>query len=79
MSSLASVFNSSSTLFTMDIWIQIRPNSTEKELVWVGRIATIVIAGLSVAWIPLMNILSDQIFIYIQKVSSYLQVNLNIF
>eukprot|EP01080_Neovahlkampfia_damariscottae_P008497 gene8497-321_t len=73
MSSLASVFNSSSTLFTMDIWLQIRPNSKEKELVWIGRISTIIIAGLSVAWIPVMNILSDQIFIYIQKVSSYLQ------
>lgn len=37
MSSLASIFNSSSTLFTMDIWTRIRPRSTEQELLIVGR------------------------------------------
>lgn len=37
MSSLASIFNSSSTLFTMDIWTHIRPQATESELIIVGR------------------------------------------
>lgn len=37
MSSLASIFNSSSTLFTMDIWTRIRPQATERELIIVGR------------------------------------------
>lgn len=37
MSSLASIFNSSSTLFTLDIWTRIRPQAAERELLIVGR------------------------------------------
>ena len=43
MSSLSSVFNSCSTLFTMDIYSKIRPGRSEKELINVGRIATAVV------------------------------------
>ena len=38
MSSLTSIFNSSSTLFTMDIWRKIRKQPTETELLVVGRL-----------------------------------------
>lgn len=37
MSSLASIFNSSSTLFTMDIYTRLRPQAGDKELLLVGR------------------------------------------
>uniref|UniRef100_A0A8C9DLM4 Sodium/mannose cotransporter SLC5A10 n=1 Tax=Prolemur simus TaxID=1328070 RepID=A0A8C9DLM4_PROSS len=37
MSSLTSIFNSSSTLFTMDIWRRLRPRAGERELLLVGR------------------------------------------
>jgi Na+/proline symporter len=37
MSSLTSIFNSSSTLFTMDIWRRLRPLAGERELLLVGR------------------------------------------
>lgn len=37
MSSLTSIFNSSSTLFTMDIWKKYRRGASEKELLLVGR------------------------------------------
>lgn len=37
MSSLTSIFNSSSTLFTMDIWRRLRPSAGERELLLVGR------------------------------------------
>lgn len=37
MSDLTSVFNSASTLFTMDIWPQIRKKTTLRELMIVGR------------------------------------------
>lgn len=37
MSSLASIFNSSSTLFTMDIYTRLRPRAGDKELLLVGR------------------------------------------
>ena len=41
------------------------------ELLWIGRIATLTIALLSVAWIPGMRLLSDQVLIALAKVSSY--------
>ena len=37
MSSLTSIFNSSSTIFTMDIWTRIRRNPSDMELLIVGR------------------------------------------
>ncbi len=37
MSSLTSIFNSSSTIFTMDIWTRIRKNASDMELLIVGR------------------------------------------
>ena len=37
MSSLTSMFNSSSTLFTMDIWRYYRPHAKESELMVVGK------------------------------------------
>lgn len=37
MSSLTSIFNSASTIFTMDLWNHIRPRASEKELMIVGR------------------------------------------
>lgn len=40
MSSLASIFNSSSTLFTMDIYTRLRPQAGDRELLLVGRCGT---------------------------------------
>ncbi|XP_053550305.1 sodium/glucose cotransporter 5 [Bombina bombina] len=73
MSSLTSIFNSSSTLFTMDIWRKIRNNADEKELLLVGRIVTVVLVAISVVWIPILQSAnSGQLFVYIQSVTSYL-------
>ena len=36
-SSLTSIFNSASTIFTMDLWNHLRPRASEKELMIVGR------------------------------------------
>ena len=52
MSSLSSAFNSSSTLFTMDFYREFRPDSSERELVVVGQIATVVLVVLSLAGYP---------------------------
>ena len=41
MSSLAGVFNASATLFTMDFYSKLRPNVSQHQLVWIGRVATI--------------------------------------
>uniref|UniRef100_A0A8C9C439 Sodium/mannose cotransporter SLC5A10 n=2 Tax=Phocoena TaxID=9741 RepID=A0A8C9C439_PHOSS len=73
MSSLTSIFNSSSTLFTMDIWKWLRPRARERELLLVGRLVTVVLIGVSVAWIPvLQGSNSGQLFIYMQSVTSSL-------
>ncbi|KFM12441.1 Sodium/glucose cotransporter 5, partial [Aptenodytes forsteri] len=55
MSSLTSIFNSSSTLFTMDIWRKLRPGAGERELLLVGRVVTVVLVALSVVWIPILQ------------------------
>ncbi|NXO10048.1 SC5AA protein, partial [Oriolus oriolus] len=73
MSSLTSVFNSSSTLFTMDIWRKLRPRAGDRELLLVGRVVTVVLVALSVVWIPILQSSSGgQLYVYIQAVTSYL-------
>ncbi|CAB1347711.1 unnamed protein product [Coregonus sp. 'balchen'] len=73
MSSLASIFNSSSTLFTMDIWTRLRPQARESELMVVGRVWVLVIVAVSICWIPVVQAAqSGQLFDYIQSVTSYL-------
>jgi SSS family solute:Na+ symporter len=72
MSSLASVFNSCSTLFTMDIYRKLKPETKDKDLVTVGRIATSVVVVLGILWIPVMNGISGTLYQYLQSVQSYL-------
>jgi SSS family solute:Na+ symporter len=73
MSSLASVFNSCSTLFTVDIYKKLRPDAPEKQLVRVGRIATGVVVLLGIAWVPIIERLADgALYGYLQNVQSYI-------
>ncbi|XP_043833356.1 sodium/myo-inositol cotransporter 2 isoform X3 [Dromiciops gliroides] len=74
MSSLTSIFNSSSTIFTMDLWLHFRPKSSEMELMIVGRVFVLLLVVVSILWIPLVqSSQGGQLFIYIQSISSYLQ------
>lgn len=72
MSSLASVYNACSTLYTMDIYKKQHPEASEKKLVRVGRIATGVVVLLGMAWIPMMGRISSGLYDYLQSVQSYL-------
>lgn len=72
MSSLASVYNACSTLFTMDIYQKIKPDADNKELVRVGRITTAVVVLLGMAWIPMMKYISSGLYQYLQSVQSYI-------
>lgn len=72
MSSLASVYNACSTLFTMDIYKKIKPEASNHELVRVGRIATGIVVLLGMIWIPLMKNISKGLYGYLQSVQSYL-------
>ena len=72
MSSLASVFNSVSTLFTVDIYKKLRPNTPEKKLVRTGQIATVIVVIIGIIWIPIMANISGVLYEYLQKVQSYI-------
>ncbi len=72
MSSLASLFNSSAMLFTVDFYKKYKPDSSEKHLVKVGRIATTVIVVLGVLWIPVMQNLGSVLYEYLQQVQGLL-------
>ncbi|XP_059213874.1 sodium/glucose cotransporter 1 [Centropristis striata] len=73
MSSLTSIFNSASTLFTMDIYTKIRRTANERELMIAGRLFILALIGVSIAWIPVVqSAQSGQLFDYIQSITSYL-------
>jgi SSS family solute:Na+ symporter len=72
MSSLAAVFNSCSTLFTMDIYKKLKPEASERTLVAVGRIATGVVVVSGIFWIPFMKYISGELYHYIQSVQAYI-------
>lgn len=72
MSSLASVFNSCSTLFTVDIYKKLRPHESEEKLLSVGRRATAVVVAMGIAWIPIMQNISGVLYEYLQSVQSYI-------
>ena len=73
MSSLSSVFNSCSTLFTMDIYKKLNPDASEKKLVLVGRIATGVVVLSGILWIPFMKAVSGGgLYTYLQSVQAYI-------
>lgn len=72
MSSLASVFNSCSTLFTVDIYKKLKPETSEVNLVRIGRIATAIVVVLGILWIPIMANISSVLYDYLQKVQSYI-------
>ena len=72
MSSLASLFNSSSMLFTVDFYKKYKPDASEKHYVTVGRLATVVIVILGILWIPVMKGLGKVLYVYLQDVQSLL-------
>ena len=72
MSSLASLFNSSAALFTIDFYQRYRPNTNPKKLVRIGQIATVVIVALGILWIPVMRSVGDVLYLYLQDVQSVL-------
>ena len=71
MSSLAGVFNASSTLFTMDFYSKFKPKATQQQLVWVGRMATTVMVIIGLLWIPVIQG-GKGLYDYLQGVQAYL-------
>ena len=71
MSSLSSVFNSCSTLLTMDVYRKLRPAASERRLVLVGRLSTGAIVAVSILWIPFIRNLNNEVYQYLQSVQAY--------
>ncbi|KAM5148115.1 sodium/glucose cotransporter 4-like [Mantella aurantiaca] len=72
MSSLTSIFNSASTIFTLDIWLYFRKHAREQELMIVGRVFTAILVIISILWIPVIQSTSSGIVDYVQSINSYL-------
>ncbi|KAH9488490.1 hypothetical protein Btru_062334 [Bulinus truncatus] len=74
MSSLTSIFNSSSTIFAMDVWTHIRKRASELEVMIVGRVFVIFLVLVSIVWIPVLKASQGtQLYVYVQEVASFLQ------
>ena len=71
MSSLAATFNSASTLITFDVYKKLNPAATEARLVAVGRTFTVVMVVLGILWVPFIQYLSSEVYIYLQSVQAY--------
>lgn len=71
MSSIASTFNSASTLVTMDFARKFAPGLSEQSLVTIGRVTTVTFMILSIAWIPVIETHAKSLWSYIQQVLAY--------
>jgi len=71
MSSLAGAFNACSTLFTMDLYQKFRPNASQHQLVWIGRVATTAMVLIALLWIPVIQG-ARGLYDYLQTVQGYL-------
>ncbi len=71
MSSLAGAFNASAALFTIDFYSKLRPQASQKQVVWVGRVATAVMVLIGLAWIPVIKG-GKGLYDYLQGIQSYL-------
>ncbi|CAL4089608.1 unnamed protein product, partial [Meganyctiphanes norvegica] len=78
LSSLTSIFNSSSTIFTIDIWPRIRRmfskrKSSNTELLIVGKLFVLILVIISVIWIPVIQASGNsRLFDYVNSISSYM-------
>ncbi|XP_062038310.1 sodium/glucose cotransporter 1-like [Lepus europaeus] len=72
-SSLTSIFNSASAVFTLNIYAHMRPVATEKELMITGRFFVIILFAVTIVWVPIMNtVQSETLYEYKQIIRSYL-------
>lgn len=72
MGAMSSVFNSASTLVTLDFYKKINPEANEMQLVNFGRVATGILVVLGIAWVPFIHLISAQLYVYLQSVQAYI-------
>jgi SSS family solute:Na+ symporter len=72
MSSLAAVFNTTATLFTMDFYKRYRPAASERELVLIGRLATTTMVITAILWMPLSQVIGAHLFMDLQSFQAFI-------
>jgi len=72
MGAMSSVFNSASTMVTLDFYKKYVPGANERQLVFFGRVATGAMVVLGLLWVPFIHLLSAQLYIYLQSVQAYI-------
>lgn len=72
MGAMSSVFNSASTLVTLDFYKKYRPNASERNLVNFGRVATGAMVVLGLLWVPFIHLINNQLYLYLQSVQAYI-------
>mmetsp|Transcript_45183 Transcript_45183/g.104269 ORF Transcript_45183/g.104269 Transcript_45183/m.104269 type:complete len:290 (+) Transcript_45183:657-1526(+) len=73
MSSLSSNFNSASTIFTVDVYHRfLRPDASERELLWCGRIATAATCVIALLWLPVLSQQRGEFYLIVQNASSHI-------
>ena len=72
MGAMSAVFNSASTLVTLDFYKKIRPDASERQLVGFGRVMTGIMVLLGLLWVPFIHLISSQLYIYLQSVQAYI-------
>lgn len=72
MSSLASVFHSTATLYTFDIYRPKHPEASDRKLVLVGRLIVTLTVIFAILWVPLIRIMSSSVYVYLQSIQAYI-------
>lgn len=72
MSSLASAFNSSSAIFTNDYYKPRNPESSERKLVLIGRLATMVTVVGAILMVSFVKLISSQVYLFLQNVQAFI-------
>ena len=72
MLALSSIFNSASTMLSLDIWKRIRPQASDRELVFIGKLCVVAMTITGVAWLPvLQRVQGSQFWDYMMHINSY--------
>ncbi len=69
MSSIDSTLNSTGTLVSLDFYERYRPNASQKDVVRVGRITTVVVMLFGMAWVLVVE-RAESLFQYLQQVNA---------
>ena len=72
LSSVDSMLNSASTIFTMDLYRKLRPQATPRRLIVIGRWSTAAIMLAGAAWAPVVAGMEEGVFHYIQEAWGFL-------